>query len=288
LKRKEALPAGMGDYLVSCVDLADCMRLEGASLNKRDVLESARTLLDETLPQMESLFSKSDPRTLSCVICLASVHEYLGNVEKAETYFSEALIIYKDVEANPLEKLSCQLRLAYNRFVQNKYRLAERQQCQCICISNMLTSIDHATTLKATIDWARSLIGLGRLDEAGNLLVFALEEKIRQNSFDRSMQAAWAGLGEVSRLLEERGITEKALLVKIVKQKYDLAILSSLLRQGRVSDEGLSLPEYGITLPIQVLRIQATGEGSSHGEHPVNSGEPSDTVGFESGPSQPN
>ncbi len=275
-KRKEALPAGMADYLLSCIDLANSMRLEGAFFKRNDILNTAKSLLEETRPEMEKIFGENDSRTLRCITCLASVHEYLCNADEAERYFSQALVMYKDVEANLLDKLSCQRKLAYMRYLQKRYHMAELQQRQCLCTSTKLTSVDHASTLRITIDWARSLLELGHISEGGNLFVYALEEKLRQDSTDRAVQIAWSGLGEIVKLMEERGFTERASQVQKIRQRYETAVVASMIQRSRLTDAGLSVPEYGITLPVQIMQNSEKGDAG-----------PSDAGPFQAGPSEP-
>jgi hypothetical protein len=162
------------------------------------------------------------------------------------------------------------------RYLQKKYHMAEWQQRQCLYTSTKLTSVDHVNTLRITIDWARSLLELGHISEAGNLFVYALEEKLRQGSADRAVQIAWSGLGEIVKVMEERGFTERASQVQKIRQRYEMAVFASLIQQSRLTDTGLSVPEYGITLPVQIMQIGETVEAG-----------PSDAGLFQAAPSEP-
>lgn len=90
--------------------------------------------------------------------------------------------------------------------------------------------------------------------------MYALEEKLRQDSADRAVQIAWSGLGDIVKVMEERGFTERASQVKKIRQRYEMAVIASLIQQSRLTDAGLSVPEYGITLPAQIMQIGETGE----------------------------
>jgi tetratricopeptide (TPR) repeat protein len=256
-KRKEALPLGMAEYLVSRVDLANSMRLEGAHLCQTDIQEAARSILEETEQDMLQVFGEHDDRTLKCLTCLGAVYLNLSKAEEAEKYLSRAIILYKDVgvDANPLHKLTLQVKLAYTRFLQEKYALAERQQRQSWCSSARMISVDHPDTLQIMIDWARSLARLGHTAEAGNLFIYALEEKLRQGSFDRTAQKAWSELAGLGRAMEEKGLSEKARLIDHMKRRYDMAVFMSVLQQGRVTSEGFNLPELGLTFPVQTVQF---------------------------------
>lgn len=189
-KRAEFLPNGELEYFLSCLDLGNCLRLRGGIRQDQDDLAKAENFAQEALDGLARLVGDEDPRTARSMVSLSSVWIFQGRPDKAEEKLSRLMVLYRKIEANRVDIIMAQEKLAQARINLGKIGMAEATCRSCVSRILDIYPITHPHCLRLFALWSQCLRRMSCIVPAFAVLRFILECKVALGKFDRAFQQA--------------------------------------------------------------------------------------------------
>lgn len=227
-KRAEFLPNGELEYFLACLDLGNCLRLRGGIRRDQNDLSKAEDLVQEALNGLIRLVGDEDARTARAMFCLGSVWIFQDRPDKAEEKLSGLMVLYQKIDANRVDTIMAQEKLAQARVNLGKIGMAEAT-CR-FCLGRMLDiyPTTHPHCLRLFALWSQCLRRMGCIVPAFAVLRFILECKVALGTFDRAFQQARKDFELVIDDFSQSSHAGQTAAMMKDKDRYNIAWLRSM------------------------------------------------------------